>query len=183
MCVYGYARVSTSEQDTDIQTGWLAEQGVSPEHIYQEKRSGKSTDGREALASLLAIVKPGDVVHVYKLDRLSRNTSDCLAIANQFADQKVVLHFGDLGFVDMTSPIGEFMLTMIAAFATMERKRIVERVQAGVDAAMARGVKFGRTADTDLYGRIQDLFKQGMKKAHIARELGVSRPTIDKALK
>lgn len=182
MAHYGYARVSTIEQDLTIQSDWLLAQEVAPERIYSEKKSGKSTEGREELAKLLAVLKPGDVVHVMKLDRLSRDTRDCLNIAEQFADQKVVLHFGDIGYADMNTPAGKMVLTVIAACATMERERIAERCNEGRKRAKANGVKFGRAANETLYKRIQELYSQGVKKSAIAVELSVSRPTIDRAL-
>lgn len=136
---YGYARVSTSEQETTLQLDALKRVGVK--HIYQEKRSGVAT--RPVLTSLLAKLKPGDKIYVYKIDRFARSLIDLLSILQR-------IEAAQASFQSLTEPIdtstgaGRMMMHMLGAFAEFERGIIRERCMAGQQAAMSRGVHCGR---------------------------------------
>src|SRR6516165_4419449 len=136
----GYARVSTNEQDTATQVAALKSAGC--ERIFREKTSGGRWD-RPELHRLLDQLRKGDVLVVWKLDRLSRSLRDVLTIMEQIAE-------GKAGFrslteaIDTTTPAGRMMMQMVEAFAEFERAMLRERTKAGLDAARADGRIGGR---------------------------------------
>lgn len=137
--IFGYARVSTSEQETTLQLDALKRVGVK--HIYQEKRSGVST--RPVLQNLLLKLGPGDKIYVYKIDRFARSLIDLLSILQRIEAAKAT-------FSSLTEPIdtstgaGRMMMHMLGAFAEFERGIIRERCMAGQRSAMDRGIHCGR---------------------------------------
>lgn len=136
----GYARVSTSEQDTAAQVAALKAAGC--ERLYQEKASGGRWD-RPELHRLLDHLRKGDVLVVWKLDRLSRSLRDVLTIMEQLNDAKA-------GFrslteaIDTTTPAGRMMMQMVGAFAEFERAMLRERTKAGLESARREGRVGGR---------------------------------------
>ena len=136
----GYARVSTQEQETHLQTAALRKAGVDV--IYQEKRSGGDRN-RPVLKQLIADMKAGDTLVVFKLDRIARSLKDLLDILEELEGKGA-------GFrsltetIDTTTAAGRMMMQIIGAFAEFERCLIAERTRAGIRAAKARGVVFGR---------------------------------------
>src|SRR6267378_4698504 len=130
----GYARVSTNEQDTSAQAAALKAAGC--ERIYRENASGGRWD-RPELNRLLDQLRKGDVLVVWKLDRLSRSLRDVLTIMERLSD-------GGAGFrslteaIDTTTPAGRMMMQMVGAFAEFERAMIRERTQAGLAVARAQ---------------------------------------------
>lgn len=140
--IYGYARVSTLEQSTKLQEVAFAKNGVS--HVHRETMSGVKK--RPVLDNLIQnVLKPGDVLCVYKLDRLARSMSHFIRIFEQLKTRKV-------GFRSLTESIetetaqGRMFLNMLGVFAEFEREIIRERCMAGQKAARARGQKWGRVA-------------------------------------
>lgn len=135
----GYARVSTSEQNTDMQLRAFEKAGVS--EIHQEKQS--AVKARPVLEKLLASMRKGDVLVVYKLDRLARSMTHFVAIFER-------LRQAGVGFksltesIDTESPQGRMMLNLLGVFAEFERELIRERCMAGQRAAIQRGVHCGR---------------------------------------
>ena len=127
---WGYCRVSTIEQDLSVQEEWLKSKGIDKTHVFEEKVSGKSKDNRKQLERLLDSVETGDVVYVYKLDRLSRSTKDSLDIISFLREKNVSLEFNDLGRVE-NNKVGDMIFTIFSAVAQMERRTIVERTQSG----------------------------------------------------
>ncbi|ANS88282.1 Putative transposon DNA-invertase bin3 (plasmid) [Vibrio scophthalmi] len=107
----GYARVSTQEQNLNVQLEQL--NAIGCEKIYQEQASGKSLD-REQLNNLLEFAREGDVIHVTKVDRIARNTIDALQIADRLAEKKAGLVFHDLGDLDINSDVGRVIYTTIS---------------------------------------------------------------------
>lgn len=141
MCI-GYARVSTSEQDTRLQLDALRAAGVV--RVFEEKRSGADST-RLQLARMLDQLRPGDVVTVYKLDRLARSLSDLLHILARI--KAAGASFRSLTeTIDTSTPAGRMLMQMLGAFAEFERGMIRERSMAGQRAAMDRGVHCGRSA-------------------------------------
>ncbi|HTT75886.1 MAG TPA: recombinase family protein [Candidatus Binataceae bacterium] len=136
----GYARVSSSEQETAAQVATLKAAGC--ERIYREKASGGRWD-RPELHRLLDQLRKGDVLVVWKLDRLSRSLRDVLTIMERLAEAKA-------GFrslteaIDTTTPAGRMMMQMAGAFAEFERAMLRERTKAGLDAARREGRIGGR---------------------------------------
>lgn len=139
MTIYGYARVSTTEQNTAVQLAAFKRAGIKI--IVQEKRSGVAR--RPELQALLARLRPGDVLAVYKLDRLSRSLRDLLRLLESLEHAGVT--FRSLTeSIDTSSPAGRMFFQMLGAFAEFERAMIRERCAAGFAAAKERGQKFGR---------------------------------------
>jgi DNA invertase Pin-like site-specific DNA recombinase len=136
----GYARVSTNEQDTAAQVSALKSAGC--EKIFREKASGGRWD-RPELHRLLEQLRKGDVLVVWRLDRLSRSLRDVLMIMER-------IHGAEAGFkslmesLDTTSAAGKMMLSMIGAFAEFERAILRERTMAGLDSARKQGRIGGR---------------------------------------
>ena len=136
----GYARVSTTEQDTAVQTAALKAAGC--ERIFREKASGGRWD-RPELQKLLDQLRDGDVLVVWKLDRLSRSLRDVLTIMERLGEAKA-------GFrslteaIDTTSAAGRMMMQMVGAFAEFERAMLRERTRAGLVAAREEGRIGGR---------------------------------------
>jgi DNA invertase Pin-like site-specific DNA recombinase len=138
--LFGYARVSTHEQDTDVQV--VALKAVGCELIFQERASGGRWD-RPELHHLLAQLRNGDVLVVWKLDRLSRSLRDVLALMERVREAQA-------GFrslteaIDTTTPAGRMLMQMVGAFAEFEREMLKERTKAGLDAARKAGRRGGR---------------------------------------
>jgi DNA invertase Pin-like site-specific DNA recombinase len=141
MTVYGYARVSTQDQDLTNQLEALKAAGATT--IFREKISGARAD-RPQLAKLMGSLKAGDVVLVTKLDRLGRSTRELLDLIESMS--KASAAFKSLGdpLFDTTSSQGRLLSTLLAAIAEFERELIRERTGEGRKRAMAKGVKFGR---------------------------------------
>lgn len=138
--IYGYARVSTNDQETTLQIDALKRAGVQV--IYQEKTS--SVGARPELRRLLAMVTDQDSIIVYKLDRLARSLKDLLQIIDQL--EKTKCAFRSLTeAIDTSSPVGRLMLNILGSFAEFERSLIRERSIAGQAAAYSRGVRWGGT--------------------------------------
>jgi len=138
----GYARVSTQDQNLDLQLNELKKFGCS--EIYQEKVSGKNTE-RAELKKLLASVRSGDAVVVWKLDRLGRSLRDLVdvvALLQEKGVDFVSLH----DHINTTTATGRFTFNIFASLAEFERDIIRERTKAGLAAAKARGRMGGRPA-------------------------------------
>jgi hypothetical protein len=137
----GYARVSTEDQDLALQRAALQSSGC--QRIYEEKISG-ATRSRPELNRMLDQLRAGDVVVVFRLDRLARSTRDLLEIAEQLKEVDAGLRSLHEPWADTTSPAGRMVLTVFAGIAEFERALIHERTRSGRVAAQARGVRFGR---------------------------------------
>ncbi|MGL5093642.1 MAG: recombinase family protein [Aeromonas sobria] len=178
MALLGYARVSTVGQSLDTQLQALADCNT----IFQEKVSG-ARDDRPQLALLLDVVCEGDVVIVTKLDRLARNTRHLLEISEHLQHKRVALRILNLG-INTSTPTGKLMLTMIGAIATFERELMLERQAEGIELAKQRGVYKGRKP-TAMAKReeVLALIAQGLTKAEIARQVGISRSSVQRIIK
>jgi DNA invertase Pin-like site-specific DNA recombinase len=136
----GYARVSTADQDLQVQIGALRGAGCDP--IYQEKASGGRWD-RPKLQRLLEGLRPQDVVVVWKLDRLSRSLKDLLGILERIDGAGA--EFQSLTeSIDTRTPAGRMMMQMLGSFAEFERAMLRERTQAGLESARRQGRIGGR---------------------------------------
>jgi DNA invertase Pin-like site-specific DNA recombinase len=137
--IFGYARVSTSDQETTLQLDALHRAGVYC--IYQEKRS--SVGRRPQLDTLLSVLSPGAIVKVYKIDRFARSLIDLLSILERI--EAAGASFQSLTEpIDTSTPAGRMMMHMLGAFAEFERSIIRERSMAGQRAAKERGAHCGR---------------------------------------
>ena len=175
----GYARVSTNDQDTAIQSTALKAAGCSVVRV--EKASGKSRQGRDELASILEFVRPGDTLVVHKLDRLGRNTRDVLNLVHELDERGACLRVLEPA-IDTCGPMGRMVLTVLGMVAEMELGFIKERQRAGIDAAKAKGIYKGRPATFDRT-RIVALRKEGMGATEIANAVGCKRGNVYKTLK
>lgn len=175
---YGYARVSTKEQETHAQLDALQRSGV--DEIFEEKRSGGDRR-RPVLHALLDQLQAGDVLVVYKLDRLARSLRDLLYILDR-------IHLVGAEFVSLTemidtrSPAGRMILQILGAFAEFERELIRERTRVGMAAAMARGTVVGRPRAIVDDQAVQQAYASGMTRSAIARQYGCHLSSVKRAL-
>lgn len=141
MTIYGYARVSTLNQDLESQLESLHNEGASI--IYREKFTGTTTD-RPQLNEVLSKLNEGDKLVVTKLDRLARNTKEGITIIEQLFEKGVKVHVLNVGLLENTT-MGRFFLQTLLAVAEMERNLIIERTQEGKALAKQKpGFKEGR---------------------------------------
>lgn len=142
----GYARVSTTDQNLELQLLALQEAGC--ERIYKEKITGTHME-RPELLKMLDQLRKDDQIIVWKLDRFARCTRDLLAICDQISEANAVFRSLSETWADTTTPGGKMILTVFAGIAEFERDLIVERTSAGRKLALARGVRFGRPPKLD----------------------------------
>jgi DNA invertase Pin-like site-specific DNA recombinase len=138
---YGYARVSTDDQDAALQHDALKRHGCKK--IFTDDGLSGATTKRPALLRCFRTLKRGDTLVVWKLDRLGRSVRDLITMLDELRDRGVKFH-SLTEHIDTATPTGRAMWQMIAILAELERSLISERTRAGVKAARARGVKFGR---------------------------------------
>ena len=166
----GYARVSTTGQDTATQEAKLKAAGCTL--IRTETVSGGSRNGRSELASILEFIRSGDVLVVVKLDRLGRNTRDVLNLVHELEEKGASLRVLEPA-IDTGGPMGRMVLTVLGMVAEMELGFIRDRQRAGIDAAKAKGIYKGRPVTFDR-ARIVSLRNDGMGAARSPRPSGAN---------
>lgn len=180
--IIGYARVSTQDQNPELQVDALEKSGA--EQIFQEKFTGTLRE-RPELSQCLRMLRKGDVLVVWKLDRLARSLKDLVEIVQDLQDRGV-------GFksltesIDTTSSGGRLVFHIFGALAEFERDLIRERTVAGLQAARARGRKGGRKpamSDADAKKAAAMLLDPKITKTEIAEHFGVARGTLNASLK
>ena len=139
----GYARVSTGSQDLDLQLDALEKCGVERKLIFTDKASGASHD-RAGLDACFKQLRPGDVLLVWRLDRLGRSVRHLVTLIDQLKELGVGFRSVCDGAIDTTTPSGELIFHIFSSLAQFERRLIQERTKAGIAAARARGRKGGR---------------------------------------
>lgn len=179
----GYARVSSTDQNLARQLATLGE----VDRLFEEKQSGAQRTGRTALAEMIAYARQGDTVVVSSMDRLARSVVDLNQIVAELIDKRVAVEFitEKATFrAGNRDPFAEFQLNIMASFAQLERSISKERQAEGIKAAKARGVYQGRTPKMKQEQLVQarELIATGVPKARIARQLGVDRSTLYRAL-
>jgi DNA invertase Pin-like site-specific DNA recombinase len=174
---YGYARVSTGNQNLGMQLNALSD----CDKIYKEKVSGVKQ--RPELISLLSKIKPGDVLKVYKLDRLGRSTIDLLNII-KFLRENDISFISVTDNIDTTTATGQLIFTVFAAFAEFERNLISERTKSGLEAIRAKGTKLGKPFkwSKEQIRQVIEMHKRGEKVSNIAKELGIPLSTVYRLL-
>ncbi|MEI7586045.1 recombinase family protein [Runella sp.] len=181
----GYARVSTKDQNLELQWDALTKSGC--EMIFQEKASGIKTD-RPELAKMMSQLRNGDVVCIYKLDRLGRSLKNLLELVAEFEKRGVGLR-SLTDSIDTTTPQGRLVLNIFASLAEFERDLIRERTKAGLEAARARGRKGGRrsglSAEAQKKAMLAEMYYKEEKLGvdEIAKTIGVSKMTLYKYLR
>ena len=173
----GYVRVSTADQNTARQLD-----GVTLDRIYEDKASGKDTS-RPKLAECLSFLRDGDVLHVHSMDRLARNLEDLRRMVRELTARgvQVKFHKENLVFSGEASPMANLLLSMLGAVAEFERALILERQREGIAIAKAAGKYKGRklALDADQAAALRSRVAAGEAKAALAREFGITRPTLD----
>ena len=178
--IFGYARVSTRDQEVHLQRDALLAAGA--ERIFEDVASG--TGPRPQRELLLSRLRAGDSVLVYKLDRLGRGQRDILNAVHQIADSGAV--FRSLTEkIETESPVGRMFLSMLAIFAELEREIICERTRDGLEAAKRRGQKLGRRplltpAQAEM---AEKMVATGVKIGTVASSFRVSPQTIRRAIR
>jgi DNA invertase Pin-like site-specific DNA recombinase len=177
VAVIGYARVSTTDQDPQLQLDALKEAGAT--RIFTDHGVSGSTASRPQLDACLDHLRRGDVLTVWKLDRLGRNTRHVLEVVHELTSRGIGFRSVTEG-VHTDGAMGKAMLTIMAAFAQLERDTLIERTRAGLAAAAANGRKGGRPRKVDYAGaaKARALRHKGVLAVDIAKMLGVSRATV-----
>ena len=178
----GYARVSSITQDIELQKEALEKAGC--QKIFSESVSGKDNN-RTQLKAMIELLREGDIVVVYKIDRIARSLKGLIEIVESLNEKKVHLISLDSGDrVDTTSPMGRAFFQIAGVFAELERGMIESRTKAGIEKARLDGVKFGRPVGkinkNSIYKaeRIRIFLKAGKSYNWISKELYVSKKTI-----
>lgn len=139
--VFGYCRVSTPQQDHALQIDSLIDYGVSAEHLTAEIAGG--TKDRPRLEALLAKLRKGDSLVVWRLDRIARSVPELYRVFQQL-ENKGVAFVSIKDNVDTSSATGRLLLGLLSVLSAFERDLLIERTRAGQEIAKQRGVKFGR---------------------------------------
>lgn len=183
MTVWGYMRVSTTAQDVEVQRLALIGAGVDESRLVEDHVSGTKAS-RPGLDRLLADLEPGDVLTVWKLDRLGRSVSHLVNVVNDLNGRNVQLRSLTEG-LDTTTPAGRLLFHVMAALAEFERDLILERTAAGLAAARAAGKDMGRRSlvTREQYRLIMSMGKRGVPQRTIAATCGVPRATVGRIVR
>ena len=188
MKAIGYARVSTQDQKLDVQVEQIKRyceyRDIDLARLYADKASGANTDRpefQEMLTDIETNAHNADVIIVWKLDRIGRSFKNLIEIVDIFKSNQ-------LGFVciheniDTTTNEGRLFFNMMASFAEYERALINERTALGREAALAKGVKFGRPVVGVDVAEVRRRVADGVPKTKVARDMGISRSTLHRRL-
>jgi DNA invertase Pin-like site-specific DNA recombinase len=179
MALYGYARVSSSDQDFFLQEKTLRDAGCDV--VRAEKRSGASRVGRTELETLLDFLRPGDTLVVTRIDRLARSIKDLQDIVLLLKERGVCLKATEQP-VDTRSAAGKAFLDMVGVFAEFETNLRRERQLEGIADAKARGVYRGRKPSIDRLEVQRLQAEEKLGATEIARRLGVGRASVYRVL-
>ena len=192
-CVYGYVRVSSADQNEERQRIAMAQEGLKEKDIFMDKQSGKDFE-RPAYLKLLKKLKEGDLLLIESIDRLGRNYEEIIEQWRHItkvirADIRVL----DMPLLDTTLSkdllgtfIADLVLQVLSFAAENERKNIRQRQREGIDAALARGVRFGRPGIPDSEAMLEAVRLYRQKKISLSRALdmsGIGKTTFYKKLK
>ena len=183
MTAYGYVRVSTVDQNPGLQFDALRALGIDDDHMFIDHISG-STKNRPALDRLMATLVEGDEVVVWKLDRLGRSTQHLIESIELFKTRGVAFR-SVTDPVDTTTPAGNLVFQIFAALAEFERALIVERTQAGLEAARANGRHGGRKSNIspEAAAHIRKLRDDNWTVRQIAKVVRVSPSAVSRLLR
>ena len=188
--VFGYARVSTAEQNLDLQLDAFLKEGIDEKNIYTDKVSS-SQEERKSLSKLLEYARDGDTIVVWKLDRLARSLIHFTNFINQLNEKGIKFRSITEPFLDTTdkSSHSQFIVNLFAALAQLERDIIIERTKAGLASARARGKVFGAPKGLSKKNQqkaiiCEQYFKEGkLTVSEICNRVDVSRATYYKYLR
>jgi DNA invertase Pin-like site-specific DNA recombinase len=184
MAIFAYARVSRSDQTTENQRIEIEGAGYAVDYWYADEGvSGKvSAMQRPQFSKMLGQMRDGEKLVVTKLDRLGRDAQDVGATIKHLKERKIEVVVLQVGKLDLTSPAGKMMLTMLAAVSEMERDLLIERTHAGLERAKAEGKRLGRTPKTtpEQREKIKTAYNggKGESVSALARDNKISRATV-----
>ena len=188
--VFGYARVSTAEQNLDLQLDAFLKEGIDTKNIYTDKVSS-SQEERKSLGKLLDYAREGDTIVVWKLDRLARSLIHFTNFINQLNEKGVKFRSITEPFLDTTdkSSHSQFIVNLFAALAQLERDIIIERTKAGLESARRRGKVLGAPKGLSKKNQqkavlCEEYFNEGeLTVTEICDRLEISRATYYKYLR
>lgn len=175
--IVGYARVSTSDQNLDVQMAELEAHGC--ERIFQDKATGTNT-ARSGLSELLEFVREGDTLVVVRLDRFARSLSDLYSMLDRLTRQGVAFHCLRQS-IDTSTSTGKLTLAILGAVAEFENDLRRERQREGIARAKERGVYKGRKRTVEIE-EVRRLHGEGLKPTAIASALAISRTSVYRAM-
>jgi len=176
----GYARVSTKDQRLDLQIDALKKHGCTK--IFSENKSGKNME-RSEFQKCIEFLRSGDTLMVWRLDRLARSLKDLIEVMNRLKDENKNFYSIQEN-IDTTTAVGKLVFHIFGSLAQFERELTSERIKAGMEAARKRGKGCGkkRKIGKRKLSAAWKLYKQDMRPGDIADALGVSLPTLYRAL-
>lgn len=172
--LYGYARVSSTDQDLSLQKAALQAAGCTA--IRAEKASGTTRQGRSELATLMDFLRPGDTLVVVRIDRLARSLRDLQNIVHELRSKGAHLKATEQP-VDTSTAAGKAFLDMLGVFAEFETNLRRERQLEGIQAARAKGVYKGRPKSINV-AEIRRLLDEGVGPTEVAKRLGIGRASV-----
>jgi DNA invertase Pin-like site-specific DNA recombinase len=177
---FGYARVSTDDQDLSLQLDALTKHGIAASRIFKDKLSGSKAD-RPGLSRCLEALEGGDTVVVWRLDRLGRSMRHLITLVEDLRERGVGFRSLQEGVIDTTSASGDLIFNIFSALAQFERRLIQERTKAGLAIARARGRHGGRPRLNSEEARVLAAKKLAKDTSlsidEICRSLKISRST------
>jgi len=186
VALYGYARVSTDDQELALQLDALQQAGCDEANIYSEKVSGAKSD-RPALDACLAKLKDGDTLLVWRLDRLGRSMPHLVGLVEELRQNGVGFRSICDGVIDTTTASGELVFNIFSSLAQFERRLTQERTRAGLEAARARGKTGGRKPITVNDPRVKMAkalyVDKGLAINTICKQMQISRSTFYRLVK
>ena len=179
--IFGYARVSTNDQDLAIQQGALRAAGCQT--IRSEKMSGTKREGRAELATLLDFMRSGDELVVTRIDRLARSIGDLQDIVRELKVKGVALKATEQP-IDTSTAAGKAFLDMLGVFAEFETNLRRERQLEGIAKAKAEGVYAGKGRKATINGAtLRKMAEEGLGATEIAKALGIGRASVYRVLR
>jgi DNA invertase Pin-like site-specific DNA recombinase len=179
MTTYGYARVSTTDQDLTIQIEALRKAGC--EVIREEKRSGTTREGRHELDTLLQFLRSGDTLMVTRIDRLARSIADLQDIVRALKAKGLALKATEQP-IDTGTAAGKAFLDMLGVFAEFETNLRKERQLEGIAKAKQAGVYKGRKPSIEP-AKVRELQAEGLGATDIAKRLGIGRASVYRVMR
>jgi DNA invertase Pin-like site-specific DNA recombinase len=178
--IYGYARVSATDQDLSIQEAALTAAGCTV--IRAEKHTGTTTDGREELKTLLQFMRAGDTLCVTRIDRLARSTRDLQNLVYELRERGIHLKATEQ-LIDTSTAAGKCFFDMLAAFAEFETNLRRERQLEGIAKAKADGIYAGKGRPKSIdVTKVREMKAQGRGATEIAEEMGIGRASVYRVL-
>jgi len=174
----GYCRVSTVEQNLDMQVAALERYGVHPDNIHSDKASG-ATFNRRGLKSAFKDLRPGDTLVIWKLDRLGRSLRDLLDKVKELDDKDIKL-VSLTEHIDTKTPLGKMLIAVLGSVAQFERDLTIERTRAGLQRRREKGLQVGAPSvmDDKRKARIEKMLRAGMSVKDIAKREKIAINTV-----